>query len=191
MGHPRKLRSKYSNPRHPWQKERIEEEKDLRKKYGFRRKNEIWKMQSFLGRMKEISKKLIASHSAQAEKEALQLIKKAALYGLVKQNPKIEDVLAIRLDNVLERRLQTLIVKKKFAKSMLQARQFITHGHVMVKGKTINSPSYLVKLDEENDITFRVTSALNSDEHPARKIETAVSASAAPANAEKPQAAAN
>ncbi len=191
MGHPRKLRSKYSNPRHPWQKERIEEEKDLRKKYGFRRKNEIWKMESFLGRMKGISKKLIASHSAQAEKEALQLIKKAASYGLVKQNPKIEDVLAIRLDNVLERRLQTLIMKKKFAKSMMQARQFITHGHVMVKGKTINSPSYLVKLDEEDAITFRVTSALNSDEHPARRIENAVSVSAAPANVEKPQVVAN
>src|SRR3989338_8189630 len=174
MGHPRRLKKKYSKPRHPWQKDRIEVENELKKKYGFRTKKEIWKMNSFLSKMKDLSKKLIAAHGSQADIEKVHLIKKASSYGLVKPNAKIEDVLAITLEDVLNRRLQTIIVKKKFGRSMLQARQFITHGHVMVKDKTINSPSYLVKLDEESRILFRVSSAFNSEEHPARKLENVI-----------------
>ena len=45
MGDPRKIRSKIKTPSHPWQKERIEEEKGLVKEYGIPRKRELWKME--------------------------------------------------------------------------------------------------------------------------------------------------
>ena len=44
----------------------------------------------------------------------------------------------------LERRLDTIIYRAKFATTVFSARQLINHGHIKVKGKKVNIPSYLV-----------------------------------------------
>jgi len=71
---------------------------------------------------------------------------------------------------VMDRRLQTQVFSKGFARSTKQARQFITHGHVMIGEKKITIPSYLVKQDEENLIRFDERSSLTSPDHPERTI---------------------
>ena len=60
MGQPKKLRKKYSTPSHPWQKERIDEEKGILGAYGLKNKKEIWKANSFLRSAGNQAKKLIA-----------------------------------------------------------------------------------------------------------------------------------
>ena len=45
-------------------------------------------------------------------------------------------------------------VLTRFAKTTKQARQFITHGHLMINGQKTNSPGYLVKKEEENKIQW-------------------------------------
>ena len=47
---------------------------------------------------------------------------------------------------LLERRLDNVICHMGFADSRAQARQLITHGHVLVNGKKVDIPSYLVKV---------------------------------------------
>jgi small subunit ribosomal protein S4 len=49
----------------------------------------------------------------------------------------------------LERRLDNVIYRTGFAGSRAQARQFILHGHVRVKDRKVNIPSYLVNIGEE------------------------------------------
>ena len=49
---------------------------------------------------------------------------------------------------LLERRLDTVIYRAKFAITVFSARQLINHGHVKVNGKKVNISSYLVS---END----------------------------------------
>jgi small subunit ribosomal protein S4 len=44
----------------------------------------------------------------------------------------------------LERRLDTIIYRAKFATTVFSARQLINHGHIKVNGKKVNIPSYLV-----------------------------------------------
>ena len=61
----------------------------------------------------------------------------------------MEDVLNLTLKDVMERRLQTLVVRKQMANSMMQSRQFITHEHVAVGARKITAPSYLVSVNEE------------------------------------------
>jgi len=46
--------------------------------------------------------------------------------------------------SLLERRLDNTIYRLKLAKTRRQARQVIVHGHVLVNGKKVSSPSYLV-----------------------------------------------
>jgi len=49
------------------------------------------------------------------------------------------------LIGLLERRLDAIIYRMKFVPTVFSARQFVNHGHVMVNGKRVNIPSYLVK----------------------------------------------
>jgi len=49
------------------------------------------------------------------------------------------------LIELLERRLDTVIYRMKFAVTPFAARQFVNHGHVTINGKRLNIPSYIVK----------------------------------------------
>ena len=57
------------------------------------------------------------------------------------------------LIGLLERRLDTVIYRAKFAMTVFSARQLISHGHIKVNGKKVNISSYLVK--EEDNIELK------------------------------------
>ena len=52
----------------------------------------------------------------------------------------------------LERRVDTVIYRDKFATTGFSARQLINHGHIKVNGKKVNIPSYLVKVEDTIEI---------------------------------------
>ncbi|MBS3131479.1 30S ribosomal protein S4 [Candidatus Woesearchaeota archaeon] len=163
-------RKKYATPSHPWQRERIEEEKGLVSKYGIRRKYELWKMKTILKNFTNQAKTLMKGESTNNDKEAKQLMERLSRLGLMDRNAQLSQVLGLKIENVLDRRLQTLVDKKNFARSASQARQFITHGHIIVGGKKISAPSYLVPVAEEATIQFVDNSSLANPEHPERAI---------------------
>ena len=49
------------------------------------------------------------------------------------------------LVELLERRLDAVVYRAKFVPTIFAARQFVNHGHVLVNGKRVNIPSYMVK----------------------------------------------
>ncbi|MBT4461071.1 30S ribosomal protein S4 [archaeon] len=168
MGDPRKLRKKYSTPSHPWQKERIEEEKLLMREYGFKNKKELWKLNSKLKDYKSQVKALISKHDEVSEKKKADLIKRLQGFNLLSENAILEDILSLGLKDLCDRRIQTVVVKKNLARSISQARQFITHEHVTVGNRKITSPSYLVSHSEELMIKLSDDSPFNSEDHPER-----------------------
>lgn len=170
MGSPKRQRKKYSTPSHPWSKERIELERELLKQYGLRRKYEIWKMDSLLKKFLNRAKTLIAQRTQQAEIEKKQLLNRLYLLGLLKKDSKIEDILNLKLKDILERRLQTLVMKKQIARTMLQSRHFITHQHIAVGAKKITAPSYLVSVEEEPSI--RLVDAIKLPMLEQKKLES-------------------
>ena len=185
MGDPRKIRKKYTGPVHPWQKKRIDEEKEIRKTYGLRTKQEIWKIQSQLTNFFDQAKKMIASRTKQTEVEKEQLLQKLAKLGLLDKNAIIDDVLGLKLDDILKRRLQTVLCEKGLAKTPKQARQFIVHGHIQIKDKKITTPSYIVRVEEESQITFVKKSKLSDESHPERATKEQVQITETVKNAEK------
>ena len=52
---------------------------------------------------------------------------------------------AENLVGILESRLDNLVYKAKFVPTIFAARQFVNHGHILVNGKKVNIPSYMVK----------------------------------------------
>lgn len=168
MGTPKRIRRKYDTPIHPWIKSRIDDEKRLAKTYGTKNKKEIWRMETVLKKFKSQAKSLIAATGDQAALEKEHLLRRVKDFGLVGTDVNFDNILGMSIDNVMERRLQTLVFKKGFARSIKQARQFIAHEHILVGGRTITSPSYLVTVAEESQIEFSPSSSLYSEEHPER-----------------------
>ncbi|MFH1849870.1 MAG: 30S ribosomal protein S4 [archaeon] len=168
MGNPRNLRKKYQTPIHPWQKERIEDEKNILREFGMKNKKSVWKAGSLLRAFKSEVKKYVASTTKQAEKEKTLLLARLYRLGLIKKTAGIDDVLGLGLRDILERRLQTIVYRQGLAKSMRQSRQFIVHGHITVGDKKVTVPAFLVPADQENKISFSSRSSLATVDNPER-----------------------
>jgi len=64
----------------------------------------------------------------------------------------------------LERRLDSIILRAWLAKTIMQARQIVSHGHLLLNWKKHNIPSYLVNIGDKIEIRERLkTSTLYSD----------------------------
>ncbi len=160
MGDPRRLKKKFRKPKHPFQKDRIMEELEFLGKYGLRNKREFWKSRTMLGDWRNIARQSRTLPKEQAIEVQRELIKKLNRLGIIGPEAEFEDVLLLTVEDVLKRRLQTLVYEKGLASTVYQARQYITHGHIQVGGKKINAPSYLVKKAEEDLIGFVPSSPL-------------------------------
>lgn len=156
MGDPRKQRKSYDTPSHPWRKERIEKEKELVRKYGLKNKRDIWKAESRLRNIRRIARNLLASHGEQAKLEEEKLMAKLQKLGLLKGEADLDSVLGLNIEDILERRLQSLVHRKGLARSPKHARQLVVHGHIRVGGRRIKSPSYLVPVEQEETIVCEV-----------------------------------
>ncbi|MCL5018591.1 MAG: 30S ribosomal protein S4 [Candidatus Pacearchaeota archaeon] len=139
----------YSKPKRPFDKARIEEEGVIKKEFGLKNKKEIWKADARIKSIREKAKKLISA-SEEDKNNFFNRIKKIGL----KVN-SISDVLSLDKRDYMRRRLQTVLVDKKIAKTVEGARQLITHKKVFVGGKIVSSPSYIVPTEFEKDITLK------------------------------------
>lgn len=171
MGKPRFSRKRYETPSHPWQAERIQAENELVQKYGLKNKREIWKAQTALKRYRSQARELLAKirvGDPQTKKESDQLLTSLTKLNILPPNPTLDDVLALNTESILSRRLQTVTYLKGLASTPTQARQLISHGHIAINGRKVTVPSYMVKKEEEGNITYLVSSPMNDATHPAR-----------------------
>ncbi|UCE15426.1 MAG: 30S ribosomal protein S4 [Candidatus Bathyarchaeota archaeon] len=169
MGDPKKQRKKYETPKFPWRIDVLEDELKLLGQYGLRNKKELWRHKTMLSRFREIARSLLGMSSEERKRLEKQLLGRLARLGIIPKKAALNDVLDLALENILERRLQTFVFRTGLAKSMYQARQLITHGHVAIKDRRVSSPSYLVMKDEEAKIAYAPTSPLSNPDHPLRE----------------------
>lgn len=171
MGDPKKIRKSFKSPNHPWQKARIDKEKALKKEFKFKNKTELWKTKSKLENFKNIVKSFATRQGPQVEIERVQIKDRLVSLGLLKQESTLSDTLSISDEEIMGRRLQSVVFKKKLARSIKHARQLIVHKHIAIGDKVITSPSMLVTLTEENQIVYAPGSNYVRADHPERYIE--------------------
>ncbi len=160
----------YETPNHPFQGERISSEHSLVDRYGLKNKEELWRAQSELRSYRRESRELLAQPQddavvARRRGEFLGRLKRVGILG---EEDGLGDVLGLEVEDVLERRLQTVVYRKGLANTPRQARQFIVHGHVVVDDRRRRIPSYVVDVDEEELVAFDETSPLADELHPER-----------------------
>jgi small subunit ribosomal protein S9e len=71
---------------------------------------------------------------------------------------KLDYVLALKVEDFLERRLQTCVYKLGLAKSIHHARVLIRQRHIRVGKQIVNVPSFVVRLDSQKHIDFALSS---------------------------------
>src|SRR5688572_22550183 len=153
MGDPKFSRKKYDTPSHPWQAARIKEEKEIALKYGLKNKTEVWKARSYLRDLRSQARDLTGKQRLdlpQVNRETTALVNRMRRLGLLGEGAKIDDVLALNVDAVLHRRLQTQVYLKGLAATAVQARQLIVHGHITVNGTRVRVPGMLLTREQEN-----------------------------------------
>lgn len=144
-------KKKFRRPLKPWSAVRIEHDAKLLLDYGLRRKHELLRAEAILRNFREHARQLGALKDKKQERVLLEKLHKL---GLIEKSAILDDVLALTVENLLNRRLQTIIFKKGIAATSKQARQFIVHGHIALSGKRIRWPGMLVPQDEEKNISF-------------------------------------
>ena len=149
----RKFRKKYRRPQVRFNTQQIKESKEIKQGFGLRRSKELWKTERILRELRQRARELIAVRNTEKER---QLLGKLVKMGLLQEGAQLDDVLGLRKESILERRLQTVILRQGFATTPRQARQTVVHGHVSISGKVITFPSYLVSREEEGNIVCRL-----------------------------------
>src|SRR6266852_5731676 len=144
----------WRRPKRPLNYDLLNEELFVLGTYGLKNKRELWKAHTELSRIRNQARSLLALTQEVRNKKEPTLIKSLARIGLVKENSTLDDVLNLKVTDLLSRRLQTVIQKKANIKSPYLARQAVVHGHVMIGDRIVTIPSYTVAVQEENDVNI-------------------------------------
>ena len=160
MGDPKKPRKKYTTPKMPWSSDQLSQELFLVGTYGLRNKHELWKAHTELSKIRKQARNLLAEPSEIRIKKEKELLSSLSRRGIINQKLSIDDVLDLTFESLLERRLQTIVWRKGIAISPYQARQMITHRHIIIGDRIVTRPGYMVKKDDEEGIKLSDNSPL-------------------------------
>ncbi|MXV62773.1 30S ribosomal protein S4 [Natronorubrum sp. JWXQ-INN-674] len=160
----------YETPNHPYQGERIASEHSLLDRYGLSNKEELWRAQSQLRSYRREARDLLgqAQDDETVIRRSEEFLGRLKRVGILDEADELGDILSLEIEDVLERRLQTVAYRKGLANTPQQARQFITHGHIVIGDQRQRIPSYVVDVDEEDLVAFDENSPLADDLHPER-----------------------
>ncbi len=145
----RKMRRNFKRPKAPWNNTLIDEERKLLREFGLKNKKELWKVRSILREYRARAREITANRN---EVDKKLLLDKLVRFNILNKSQGIDDVLALTVEDVLNRRLQTILFRKNMANTIKHARQLIVHGHVRINGRSIVFPSYFVPDSEEGSI---------------------------------------
>ncbi|MCH8022433.1 MAG: 30S ribosomal protein S4 [Thaumarchaeota archaeon] len=155
MGDPKKPSKQYVAPRNPWRADMLVQDLHYLGTFGLRNKRELWRTQTELSRIRKQARQLLAKPQEiriEDEKKFLQFLERR---GLIADQSSLDDVLILKVEDLLERRLQTMVWRKGLARTPYHARQLVNHSHILVKGRAVTIPSLIVRKEEESTIQVR------------------------------------
>ncbi len=161
MGDPKTSRKVWKKPKRPLNYDLKMDELKTLGTFGLKTKQELWKTQTELSRVRLQARSLLALRQEERKRKEPILMQSLTKIGLVDEGSTLDDVLNLQINDLLSRRLQTITQRKLFFKTPYQARQAIVHGHIMIGDNVVTIPSYVVKTAEENKIHLTPESHFN------------------------------
>ncbi|KAJ3217570.1 40S ribosomal protein S9 [Dinochytrium kinnereticum] len=151
----------YKVPKRPFESERLDQELKLAGEYGLRNKREIYRVGLTLSKIRRAARDLLTLPEKDPRRlfEGNALIRRLIRIGVLDETKaKLDYVLGLKIEDFLERRLQTQVFKSGLAKSIHHARVLIRQRHIRVGKQIVNIPSYMVRLESQKHIDFALTS---------------------------------
>ena len=161
MGDTKNFRRVWKKPKRPLNFDLKMEELKILGTFGLKTKRELWKARTELSRVRNQARSLLALRQEIREEKEPILMNSLSRVGYVESDATLDDVLNLEINDLLARRLQTIVQKKFYFKTPYQARQAVSHGHVLIGDKVVNIPSYLVNVDEEEKVKLTSESIFN------------------------------
>tara|TARA_B100000029_G_C17169582_1_gene812765 strand:- start:22 stop:642 length:621 start_codon:yes stop_codon:yes gene_type:complete len=161
MGDTKNFRRVWKKPKRPFNFDLKMEELKILGTFGLKTKRELWKARTELSRVRNQARSLLALRQEIREEKEPILMNSLSRVGYVESDATLDDVLNLEINDLLARRLQTIVQKKFYFKTPYQARQAVSHGHVLIGDKVVNIPSYLVNVDEEEKVKLTSESIFN------------------------------
>jgi len=178
----------YSVPRRPFEKERLDYELKLCGSYGLRNKREVHRVAYALGKIRLAARELLTLDEKDTRRlfEGNALIRRLIRIGVLDESKnKLDYVLGLKIEDFLERRLQTQVFKLGLAKSIHHARVLIRQRHIRVGRQVVNVPSFVVRLDSQKHIDFALSSPYGGGRPGRCKRKNAKKAASAEGGAEE------
>ncbi|ORX47489.1 40S ribosomal protein S9 [Hesseltinella vesiculosa] len=148
-------------PKRPFEAARLDQELKLIGEFGLKNKKELWRVGLTLSKIRRAARELLTLEEKDPRRlfEGNALIRRLVRIGvLTEDRMKLDYVLGLKIEDFLERRLQTQVFKLGLAKSIHHARVLIRQRHIRVGKQIVNVPSYIVRLDSQKHIDFALTS---------------------------------
>ena len=161
MGDTKNFRRVWKKPKRPLNFDLKMEELKILGTFGLKTKRELWKARTELSRVRNQARSLLALRQEVRDKEEPILIQSLTKVGYVQPNATLDDVLNLEISDLFSRRLQTVVQKKFYFKTPYQARQAVSHGHILIGDRIVNIPSYVVSVDEEPKVKLTTESIFN------------------------------
>ena len=161
MGDTKNFRRVWKKPKRPFNFDLKMEELKILGTFGLKTKRELWKARTELSRVRNQARSLLALRQEIREEKEPILMNSLSRVGYVESDATLDDVLNLEINDLLARRLQTIVQKKFYFTTPYQARQAVSHGHVLIGDKVVNIPSYLVNVDEEEKVKLTSESIFN------------------------------
>ena len=152
-------------PKKPFEKERLDEELNSVGKYGLKNKREYLTAQYALSRIRKAARDLLTLDKKDTRRlfEGEALLKRMIKLGVLKpENATLDYVLGLKTEQLLERRLQTVVFKRHMANTVHHARILIRQRHIAVGRQLVNIPSYLVRVNSEPHVQHSLTSCIKT-----------------------------
>ena len=161
MGDTKNFRRVWKKPKRPLNFDLKMDELKILGTFGLKTKRELWKARTELSRVRNQARSLLALRQDVREQKEPILMNSLSKVGYVQSDAVLDDVLNLEINDLLGRRLQTIVQKKFYFKTPYQARQAVSHGHVLIGDQIVNIPSYIVKVDEEDKVKLTSESVFN------------------------------
>merc|ERR1711978_823135 len=129
--------------------------------YGLRNKREVWRVKYSLALIRSAARELLTLEEKNPRRlfEGNALLRRLVRTGVLSDDRmKLDYVLGLKIEDFLERRLQTQVFKLGLAKSIHHARVLIKQRHIRVRKQVVNVPSFIVRLDSQKHIDFSLKS---------------------------------